>query len=119
MDPTLFFFHFDIYQKVITINRAEIFWAKMVWNTKKINHRRLTRKLHLPHVPENVFPGDFGQKKKGKNNGKKEKTTEYEVFMECEDFSKCGEFFSMCATSALECDKFGEFRGCVAGIETP
>ena len=38
------------------------------------NYRRLTRKLHLPHIPENVIPGDFSQKKR-KNNWKTEKKT--------------------------------------------
>ena len=57
------------------------------------NYRRLTRKLHLRHIPENVIPGDFSQKKRTKKkNGKKEKITEYEDFMECEDLAECVDF---------------------------
>ena len=57
------------------------------------NYRRLTQKLHLPHIPENVIPGDFSQKKtKKQKNRKKEKITEYEDFMECEDLAECVDF---------------------------
>ena len=39
------------------------------------NYRRLTQKLHLPHIPENVIPGDFSQKtKKTKKTEKKRKS---------------------------------------------
>ena len=58
------------------------------------NYRRLTRNRYLVHIPENVIPGDFSQKKteNKKKNGKKEKNTEYDGFMECEDFAECVDF---------------------------
>ena len=69
----------------------------------------LTRKLHLPHSPENVIPGDFSQKK----NGKKEKITEYEDFMEREHLAERVDytwFYSMCTSLAVECDAFAGAR---------
>ena len=36
------------------------------------NYRRLTKNRYLSHIPENVIPGDFSQKK---NERKKEKKT--------------------------------------------
>ena len=56
------------------------------------NYRRLKRKLH---VPENVIPGDFSQKKRKKNRKKtekKKKNTEYDDFMEYEDLAECVNF---------------------------
>ena len=37
------------------------------------NYRRLTKNRYLSHIPENVIPGDFSQKKKRKKNEKNEK----------------------------------------------
>ena len=55
------------------------------------NYRRLTKNRYLSHIPENVIPGDFSQKKKKKKR-KKRKITEYEDFMECEDLAECVDF---------------------------
>ena len=65
------------------------------------NYRRLTKNLYLSHIPENVIPGDFSQKKKKrkkkkKKNEKKRKITEYEDFMEREDLAECVDFI-VCA----------------------
>ena len=62
------------------------------------NYRRLTKNLYLSHIPENVIPGDFSQKKKRKKQKKtkKRKITEYEDFMECEDLAECVDFI-VCA----------------------
>ena len=40
------------------------------------NYRRLTRNRYLAHIPENVIPGDFSQKKteKKKKTQKNEKS---------------------------------------------
>ena len=57
------------------------------------NYRRLTKNRYLSHIPENVIPGDFSQKK---NEKKKRKITEYEDFMECEDLAECVDFI-VCA----------------------
>ena len=57
------------------------------------NYRRLTKNRYLSHIPENVIPGDFSQKKKKR---KKRKITEYEDFMECEDVAECVDFI-VCA----------------------
>ena len=40
------------------------------------NYRRLTKNLYLSHIPENVIPGDFSQKKR--NEKKKEKNEKNE-----------------------------------------
>ena len=37
------------------------------------NYRRLTRNRYLAHIPENVIPGDFSQKKNGKQKKKRKK----------------------------------------------
>ena len=55
------------------------------------NYRRLTRNRYLAHIPENVIPGDFSQKKTQKT-----KITEYEDFMECEDLAERVDFI-VCA----------------------
>ena len=61
------------------------------------NYRRLTKNRYLSHIPENVIPGDFSQKKtKKKKKRKKRKITEYEDFMECEDLAECVDFI-VCA----------------------
>ena len=64
------------------------------------NYRRLTKNCYLAHIPENVIPGDFSQKKKKrkqkKKKTKKKKNTEYEDFMECEDLAECVDFI-VCA----------------------
>ena len=39
------------------------------------NYRRLTKNRYLSHIPENVIPGDFSQKKK-KTKKKKRKKNE-------------------------------------------
>ena len=60
------------------------------------NYRRLTKNRYLSHIPENMIPGDFSQKKKKKKKRKKRKITEYEDFMECEDLAECVDFI-VCA----------------------
>ena len=61
------------------------------------NYRRLTKNCYLTHIPENVIPGDFSQKKKKKKKKrKKRKITEHEDFMECEDLAECVDFI-VCA----------------------
>ena len=83
------------------------------------NYRRLTRKLHFPHMPENVIPGDFSQKKTRKKNEKNVS------FTENEDLWNAQIFDSMCTSPAVECDGVAGVRmrrilsmPCVAGIET-
>ena len=40
------------------------------------NYRRLTKNRYLSHIPENVIPGDFSQKKKTKKKKKKNEKNE-------------------------------------------
>ena len=73
MDPTPVFS--IIYQKIITIHPAELFFLSFLFFGGTIfgqnglecdsmwNYRRFTRKFHLPHIPENAIPDDFSQKK--------------------------------------------------------
>ena len=61
-------------------------WNAIVCETTDVSRETAT----LPHIPENVIPGDFSQKKnEEKKNRKKRKITEYEDFMECEDLAEC------------------------------
>ena len=64
------------------------------------NYRRLTRKLHLPHIPENMIPGDFSPKKKRKKRKKNTEWRFYGVRRSC----RVREFYSMCTSLAVECD---------------
>ena len=71
------------------------------------NYRRLTRRLHLSHSPENVIPGDFSQKTE------KKRKSPYEDFIECEDLAECVDFtwfYSMCTSLAVECDALAGAR---------
>ena len=65
------------------------------------NYRRLTRKLHLPHIPENVIAGDLSKKNE---KTKKRKNRKNNDFMECEDLAWVREFYNMCTSLAVECD---------------
>ena len=89
-----------IYQKIITIHPAEVvfsfFWGggqnglecDSMWN-----YRHLTRKLHLPHIPENVIPGDFSKKKRKKKKRKKKHGVRR--FYGVRRSSRVGEFYSV------------------------
>ena len=68
------------------------------------NYRRLTRKLHLPHIPVNVIPGDFSPKKNEKKNGKKRKKHGVRRFYGVRRSCRVREFYSMCTSLAVECD---------------
>ena len=75
------------------------------------NYRRLTRKLHLPHIPENVIPGDFSQKKKRKKKKRKKRENHrvrrfYGVRRSC----RVRGFYSMCTSLAVECDALAGVR---------
>ena len=113
MNPTPLFS--IIYQKIITFHPAELFFsfsfffAKIAWNAIVCATTDVSRKTAtFSHIPENVIPGDFSQKKnekKKKRKRKKRKITEYEDFMECEKIScRVRGFYSMCASLAVECD---------------
>ena len=90
------------------------------------NYRRLTRKLHLPHIPENVIPGDFSQKqrkKKAKKKRKKRKKHGVRRFYGVRRSCRVREFYSMYTSLAVECDvpcgvrrNYGMRR--IPGIET-
>ena len=54
--PCWAFFFFSFFWAVFGQDGLE---CDSMWN-----YRRLTRKLHLPDIPENVIPGDFSPKKK-------------------------------------------------------
>ena len=92
-----------IYQKIITIHPAELFfWPNGLERDSMWNYRRLTRKLHLPHIPENAIPGDFSQKKAEKNE-KNVSFTENEDFMECADLAERDDL-TVSTSPAVECD---------------
>ena len=75
------------------------------------NYRRLTRKLHLPHIPENVIPGDFSQKKKRKKKpGKKEKITEYEDLWSAKILQSAWILQYVYVLIAVECDALAGVR---------
>ena len=111
-----------IYQKIITFHPAELFFSffgGVIFGQNGLecdsmwNYRRLTRNRYLAHIPENVIPGDFSQKKnekKEKKKRKKRKINEYEDFMECEDLAECVDFYSMCTSLAVECDALAGVR---------
>ena len=63
------------------------------------NYRRLTKNRYLSHIPENVIPGDFSQKKT-------KKTKNYRVrrFYGVRRSCRVRGFYSMCASLAVECD---------------
>ena len=101
-----------IYQKIITIHPAEFFFfffsffvgqngleCDSMWN-----YRRLTRKLHLPHIPENVIPGDFSQKKPKKKRKNRKKKHGVRRFYGVRRSCWVREFYSMCVSLAVECD---------------
>ena len=70
------------------------------------NYRRLTRNRYLAHIPENVIPGDFSQKKpeNKQKNGKKEKKHGVRRFYGARRFCRVRGFYSMCTSLAVECD---------------
>ena len=77
------------------------------------NYRRLTRNRYLAHIPENVIPGDFSQKKKNEKKKKKTKKREnrrvrrfYGVRRSC----RVRGFYSMCTSLAVECDALAGVR---------
>ena len=74
-----------ICQKIITFHPAEFFfffWGGVIFGQNGLecdsmwNYRRLTRNRYLAHIPENVIPGDFSQKKTEKKKKKKNAKTE-------------------------------------------
>ena len=69
------------------------------------NYRRLTRRLHLPHSPENVIPGDFSQKKRKKRENHRVRRF-YGVRRSC----RVRGFYSMCTSLAVECDALAGAR---------
>ena len=121
MDPTPVFS--IIYQKIITFHPAEFFflffifghfWPKWPGCDSMWNYRRLTRNRYLAHIPENVIPGDFRQKKKTKKRKKKKQKKRenrrvrrfYGVRRSC----RVRGFYSMCTSLAVECDALAGVR---------
>ena len=114
-----------IYQKIITFHPAELFFflffGGVIFGQNGLecdsmwNYRRLTRNRYLAHIPENVIPGDFSQKKKTKKKKKKKKTQKtknhrvrrfYGVRRSC----RVRGFYSMCTSLAVECDALAGVR---------
>ena len=121
-----------IYQKIVTIHPADVFFSFFGQNGLECdsmwNYRRLTRKLNLPHIPENVIPGDFNPKKrKNKKNGKKEKTRSTTTILWSAKILQSAWILQYVyvplwsAMSHVECEEImecEEFWVFVAGIET-
>ena len=113
-----------IYQKIITFHPAELFFFHfyffVIFGQNGLecdsmwNYRRLTRNRYLAHIPENVIPGDFSQKKTEKKTRKqKQKKREnhrvrrfYGVRRSC----RVRGFYSMCTSLAVECDALAGVR---------
>ena len=79
------------------------------------NYRRLTRKLHLHHIPENVIPGDFSKKKRKKNAKRKKQRKKRENhrvrrFYGVRGSCRARGFYSMCTSLAVECDALAGVR---------
>ena len=113
MDPTSIFS--IIYQKIITIHPAELVFSFSFFGQNGLecdsmwNYRRLTRKLHLPHIPENVIPGDFSPTKKRKKRENHRVRRFYGVRRSCRGRG----FYNMCtslAVAAVECDALAGVR---------
>ena len=101
MDPTPVFS--IIYQKIITFHPAELFFFLFLFLVifgqnglecdSMWNYRRLTRNRYLAHILQKTwFQAILAKKKNEKKNRKKEKITEYEDFMECEDLAERVDF---------------------------
>ena len=99
--PCWAFFFFSFFLAVFGQDGLE---CDSMWN-----YRRLTRKLHLPDIPENVIPGDFSQKKRKKKQKKRENHRVrrfYGVRRSC----RARGFYSMCTSLAVECDALAGAR---------
>ena len=108
MNPTPVFS--IIYQKIITFHPAELFFSFFFGQNclecdSMCNYRRLTKNCYLAHIPENVIPGDFSQKKKNKKK-KPKKTKNYRVrrFYGVRRSCRVRGFYRMCTSLAVECD---------------
>ena len=86
------------------------FWPNGLECDSMWNYRRLTRKLHLPHIPENVIPGDFRQKKTKKKHRKKEENHRVRRFYGVRRSCIVRGFYSMCTSLAVECDALAGVR---------
>ena len=78
-----------------------------------MNYRRLTRNRYLAHIPENVIPGDFSQKKnekKNKNKTQKPKNHRVRRFYGVRRSWRVRGFYSMCTSLAVECDALAGVR---------
>ena len=115
MNPTPVFS--IIYQKMITFHLAELFFffsffffflfffgQNCLECDSMCNYRRLTKNRYLSHIPENVIPGDFSQKKNEKNKKKKTKNYRVRRFYGVRRSSRVRGFYCMCASLAVECD---------------
>ena len=101
------------------------FWPNGLERDSMWNYRRLTRKLHLPYIPENAIPGDFSQKKRKKTK-KTFHSPKTRILWSAQILPSAmiwqylpPQLWS--AMASLECEEFvecEEFRVCVAGIET-
>ena len=77
------------------------------------NYRRLTRKLHLRHIPENVIPGDFSQKKTEpkKKTEKKRKSPSTKILWSAKILPSAWILqYSMCTSLAVERDALAGVR---------
>ena len=72
------------------------------------NYRRLTKNRYLSHIPENVIPGDFSQKKR--KNKKKTKNYRVRRFYGVRRSCRVRGFYSMCTSLAVECDALAGVR---------
>ena len=102
----LSFFFFFFWGVIFGQNGLE---CDSVWN-----YRRLTRNRYLAHIPENVIPGDFSQKKRKKKNRKKktQKPKNHRVrrFYGVRRSCRARGFYSMCTSLAVECDALAGVR---------
>ena len=72
------------------------------------NYRRLTRKLHFPHMPENVIPGDFSQKKREKKTKKTFHSPKTKIYGMRRYLTVCvpPQLSSAMASLECECEEF-------------
>ena len=74
------------------------------------NYRRLTRNRYLAHIPENVIPGDFSQKKNEKKKTQKTKNHRVRRFYGVRRSCRVRGYYSMCTSLAVECDALAGVR---------
>ena len=84
------------------------FLANMAWNAIVCETTiRLTRKLHLRHIPETVIPGDFSQKK----TEKKIKSPSTKILWSAKILQSAWILqYSMCTSLAMEWDALAGVR---------